>query len=195
MKKLALVILAGISFATANAQIQFGLKGGGNFATLKGDKIDAQTLFGFNAGFYLKLPVVRGVSLQPELVYSTQGADFETTDGTIHEHLNYVNVPLLLKFAHRSGLYFETGPQVGFLATAAAKLAENSSDIKSAYTSADFAWVFGFGFKVPHSPLGFDFRYNLGLSNIVNQDQTDVPAEHNGVFQIGLTYVLLSTPR
>ena len=193
MKRLALLFIAASSFAMANAQFAFGVKAGGNFSTLTGDVAGAQTLFGFNAGVYVKLPIARGVSLQPELVYSTQGADFEESDGTLHEHLNYVNVPILLKFAHRSGLYLETGPQLGFLATAADKIAQNSADVKSDFKSADLAWVFGFGFKVPHSPMGFDFRYNAGLSNIVDQAQTGFTGSaRNGVFQIGITYVLFS---
>jgi Outer membrane protein beta-barrel domain len=195
MKRLALVFITATSFATANAQFAFGVKAGGNFSTLTGDVDGAQTLFGFNAGAYVKLPLARFVSLQPELVYSGQGATYNTGDGTESQHLNYVNVPILLKFAHRSGLYLETGPQAGFLLSANDKLAGNSTDIKSDLKSADFAWVFGFGFKVPRSPLGIDFRYNAGLSNIVSDQQVNPGGNtqttvHNGVFQIGLTYVL-----
>ena len=85
MKKLALVILAGISFATANAQFQFGAKGGFNFSTLSGSDIqDAKTLVNFNVGVFARLPLIDRLSLQPELVYSVQGAKFDNPDESHH---------------------------------------------------------------------------------------------------------------
>src|ERR1700744_1925621 len=120
MKKLALVLLAATAFATSKAQVQFGVKAGGNFATQSGsDAGDAKTLFGFNGGVFLRLPLQRGVSVQPELVYSQQGAHYDLPGGgTQNEHANYMNIPILLKFTHGSGLYLETGPQFGFLVSA-----------------------------------------------------------------------------
>src|ERR1700749_3326329 len=114
MKKLALVLFAGISFATAHAQVQFGVKAGGNFATQTGsDAGDSKTLFNFNAGAFVRLPIAPGIGLQPELVYSGQGADYDLgSNGTLHEHANYLNIPILFKWSHRSGPYFETGPQI-----------------------------------------------------------------------------------
>ena len=198
MKKLVLILFAGISFATANAQFQFGVKAGANFSTLSDDQgYSARTQFNFNAGVFAKLPIARFVSLQPELVYSGQGARYNDGAGGIGaEHINYFNVPVLVKFAHRSGFFFETGPQIGFLLSAKDKDQGFSADLKSQVNSADFSWVFGFGFKIPESPVGVDFRYNAGLSNIdnnsVSQDNATI---RNDVFQIGLTYVLFSTSR
>src|ERR1041385_6289955 len=117
MKKLALVLFAAASFATAHAQFQFGAKGGINLSTVTSTSqfTDARTMANFNAGFWVKLPVAPGLSIQPELFYSGQGAGY-TDNGVVgHEHFNYIDVPFLLKFAHRSGLYAETGPQLAFL--------------------------------------------------------------------------------
>src|ERR1700761_9680667 len=106
MKKLALVLFAGISFATAHAQVQFGVKAGGNFATQTGsDAGDSKTLFNFNAGAFVRLPIAPGIGLQPELVYSGQGAHYDL-GGSSNYHANYLNVPILFKWSHRSGPYF-----------------------------------------------------------------------------------------
>ena len=195
MKKLALVLFAGISFATAHAQVQFGIKAGGNFATQTGsDAGDSKTLFNFNGGVFLKLPVVPGFAIQPELVYSGQGAHYNI-DGSNY-HANYLNIPILFKWTARTGPYFETGPQIGFLLSAHHNLDGVSYDEKRAYKSSEIAWVFGVGYKVPHSPVGIDLRYNIGLTNVEDNSYTGLDGTiHNNVLQLGLTYVLFDGPR
>jgi hypothetical protein len=195
MKKTALVLLAGIMVTTANAQVQFGVKAGGNFAVQTGsDANDSKTLFNFNAGAFLKLPVQRGVSVQPELVYSGQGTRYDVGGVTTSYHANYLNIPILLKFSHRSGPYFETGPQFGFLMNASVKEGGNSTDDKSSYHSSDFSWVIGVGYKIPASPLGIDLRYNIGLANVEDRDVTRQNGSiRNDVLQLGLTYVLFDS--
>ncbi|HWB93683.1 MAG TPA: porin family protein, partial [Puia sp.] len=197
MKKLLFVVIAGISFATANAQgqMQFGLKGGLNLSNINVsngfDGYSYSSLANFNAGAFLKIPVVRFFSLQPELYYSGQG--FKADDGsggTYSEHVNYLNIPVLAKFTTRSGFYLETGPQVGVKLSAKDKENGLSQDVSSAYNSADFAWVFGAGFKIPMAPVGIDLRYNVGITNVANDSyygngygQYGV---RNGVFQLDL---------
>src|ERR1700761_4895839 len=121
MKKLLFVFIAGLSFtmASAQGQIQFGVKGGLNLSTVTVsngfDGYSYSTLASFNAGVFLKIPVVRFFSVQPEVYYSGQG--FKGVDGSTgfnySEHVNYLNIPVLAKFTTRSGFYLETGPQLG----------------------------------------------------------------------------------
>jgi hypothetical protein len=197
MKKLALVFLAGMSIATAaNAQFQFGIKAGANFSNVNGnDAQGASTLAGFNGGVYFKLPIASHLSIQPELLYSGQG--FEETGGGItdKQHINYFNIPVLLKYTHFSGLFVETGIQAGILTSANFKGDGISGTNKADFNSADFSWVVGVGFKIPTTPLSIDARYNLGLSNIENSSGTSSSGTlHNGSFQIGLMYRLFSAP-
>lgn len=204
MKKLVLILFAAISFATVHAQsVAFGLKGGLNLSTITVSNgfngYSYSSLANFNAGAFLKIGVVRGFAVQPEVYYSGQG--FKSADGSggeYSEHVNYLNIPVLAKFTHRSGLYLETGPQFGVKVNA--KDVENgvSTDVSSAYNSGDLSWVFGAGFKIPLSPVGLDFRYNLGITNVANDSyygngygQYGV---RNGVFQLDLTVVLFHTP-
>jgi opacity protein-like surface antigen len=195
MKKLALVILAGISFATAHAQFQFGAKGGFNFSTLNGSDIEgAKTLVNFNLGVYAKLPLPGKLSLQPELVYSVQGAKFSNPDESYH--LNYLNIPILLRYAAGSGFAIYTGPQVGFLLGAHDKVNGNSYNVKDFFNSGDFAWAVGLAYRIPQTKLGIDARYNFGIANIEARDKTGrTGSERNGVFQLGVTYILFSSGR
>jgi hypothetical protein len=202
MKKLALLIVAGTFFATANAQFAFGIKAGANFSNVNGDGLDGvstSTLTGFNGGFYVKLPLGHGFAIQPELLYSGQGFKTDVSDVTVTQHENYINFPILLKYTHFTGIFLETGPQFGFLMTANEKAQGVSEDDKNNFNSADVAWVFGAGFKIPTTHLSVDARYNLGISNIASNSNVggssgSSNAVHNGVFQIGLMYTLFSAP-
>lgn len=197
MKKLALVLFAGISFATAHAQVQFGVKAGANLATQTGsDAGSSKTLFNVNAGAFVRLPIAPHMGIQPELVYSGQGASYDVSNGTLREHANYLNVPILFKWSHPLGPYLETGPQIGFLLSAKSSLNGNSTDAKNAYNTSDFAWVFGVGYKIPRSPVGIDLRYNLGIANVEDRNTTGSNGSwRNDVLQLGVTYVLFSTAR
>lgn len=205
MKKLLFVVIAAISFATANAQgqLQFGLKGGLNLSNITVsngfDGYSYSTLPNFNAGVFLKIPVVRFFSVQPEFLYSAQG--FKANDGsggTYSEHVNYLNIPILAKFTTRSGFFLETGPQIGIKLNAKDKENGISQDVSSAYNGADLSWAFGAGYKIPMSPVGIDLRYNFGVTNVANDSyygngygQYSV---RNGVFQLDLYFVLWHTP-
>lgn len=202
MKKLVLVLIAGVSFAAAHAQIQFGVKAGANLSTLTGsDAIGAKTMANFNAGVFANIPIASSLSFSPEIVYSGEGAKYEDNGITGSQHLNYLNIPLLVKYTHSSGFSIATGPQVGFLMSAKAKVQGVSQDDKNAYNSTEFAWDFGLGYDIPKTPVGIEFRYDLGISNIENNGDNSGNSVnstgklHNSVFQLGLRYTLFGAKK
>ncbi|MDR3713683.1 MAG: porin family protein [Puia sp.] len=192
MKKVVLVLVAGISLASAKAQIQYGVKAGANFATITGsDASGAKSITNFNGGVFAKIPLAGSLSLQPEVLYSGQGAK-ATQDGyEAKVNLGYLNVPVLVKYNLPMGFSVQTGPQIGFLLSATDKL--NGVSIpgaKSSYQSTDFSWDFGAGYVTPFN-LGIEARYGLGLTKIGKaQDGDPAPNIKNGVFSVGLFYVL-----
>jgi Outer membrane protein beta-barrel domain len=189
MKKLVVLVLTAGAFFTASAQVQFGVKAGANFATLSGAGSDgAKTKVGFHGGAFAHIPIANSFFLQPELVYSGQGAK-ATQDGVdFNVNQNYLNIPVLFKYQHESGFFGETGPQLGFLLSANVKAGGMSQDVKSSYTSTDFSWAFGIGYKLSSLPAGVDFRYNLGITNIAAQAPSD-QAVRNSVIQLGVFYM------
>ena len=189
MKKLVFLVFTTGVFFTASAQIQFGVKAGANFATLTGTGSNgATTKVDFHGGGFAQIPLVNSFFLKPELVYSRQGAK-ATSDGVVYNiNQNYLNIPVLAKYQHSSGLYGETGPQLGFLLAANVSSGGSSQDVKSSYKSTDFSWAFGVGYKIPLINAGIDARYNLGLSNIA-ATQVSGYSVKNSVFQLGVFYV------
>ncbi len=193
MKRLPLILLTGFSFATAHAQLAFGVKAGANISNVTGsDATGTSSLVGFNAGAYLKIPLPHRLFIQPELVYSGQG--FKETSGgvTTTQHINYLNIPVLVKYSI-GGVFIETGPQAGFLLSAKVSQQGVSDNDKVNFYSADWAWVFGAGVKIPMTPISIDARYNFGMANIVN-DQLSANNGNvlNGVFQIGVMVNLVT---
>ncbi|QLE00464.1 PorT family protein [Galbibacter sp. BG1] len=188
MKKLFLTALALTAFAiSANAQdFKIGAKAGLNIAHLRGD--DAEE-FGsrtsFVAGAVAQFPISEKFSFQPELLYSAQGAK----EGNETLKFDYLNVPLMGKYYVADGFSIQAGPQVGFLLSAKAKGEEGDVsaeiDVKDELKNLDFGLNFGLGYEFQNG-LFIDGRYNLGLSNIVEDD--DVEEVYNGVFQFTLGY-------
>ncbi len=177
------------SLNTTHAQVQFGIKAGGNHTNFiySGTGIgDIGSRTDFNAGIFASIPLCKHFFLQPELMYSGQGIGY--TD-SIPESIynNYLNLPVLIKYQHPSGVFAESGPQIGFLLSSQLKTASMSFDSKSSTESSDFSWVFGLGYKIPVVNLGIDFRYNLGLTNIAKDNYYSATAK-NAVFQLDLFY-------
>lgn len=193
-KKLLLFLLSGMTLAGAKAQVQFGVKAGANFSTFTGDIQGAKTHVGFHGGILVKIPASQLFSIQPELVYSGQGAKGTATGTSDGGALtaNYLNIPILLKYNNPSGFFLETGPQIGFLVSSSAKSGGVSVSAKQFFNSSDFSWAFGLGFLTT-ADVGFNFRYNLGLSNIWKGDLTQGGTVKNSVIQLGLFYLFSDT--
>jgi opacity protein-like surface antigen len=188
MKKLclslAVVVLTTLS---ANAQVQFGAKGGLNIANLGGDGLSGQgisSLISFHIGGQVSIPIAGKFSIQPEALYSGEGA--KATGGKLL--FNYLNIPVLAEYNIAKGLNVEAGPQLGFLLSAEAKPTSGAStDLKSDLKSTDFALVLGLNYKFTEN-IGADARYNIGLSDINATSGTNNSIS-NDVLQIGVFYL------
>jgi Outer membrane protein beta-barrel domain len=189
MKRMLLVLIAAGSFMFASAQIQYGVKAGYNLAnlTFSPSQSGVSSLSNFSGGVFASVPLFSTCTLQPEILYSGQGASFsDSLVGSGKVNYGYLNVPVLFKYQHESGLFAETGPQVGFLLSAKESAGGQTADLKSNSQSVDFSWAFGIGYKLPMG-FGIDARYNLGLTNI-NKNSQGGGTVKNSVFQFGLFY-------
>lgn len=203
MKKLLLI--AGVALLTLSTQaqeIRMGAKAGLNLATIGGDDTgDAKSRTSFHIGGLVEIPISEKFSVQPELLYSSQGAtakDSETFLGqTISFEsklkLDYINIPIMAKYYVIEGLAIEAGPQVGFLVSAKGEIevtgggeAESEKeDIKEFYNTLDFGVGLGASYRLDMGVF-FGVRYNLGLANI-NKDSGNFKNQNN-VFQISAGY-------
>ena len=204
MKKMVFAALAVLVFGFANAQdevkatseVKFGAKGGINLANIVGDDAgDANMFVGFNAGFFVEIPVTDKLTIQPEILYSTQGSKSEgvidgfNVDATLK--FNYINIPLMFKYQVADKFSLEAGPYVGFLTKAKLEfdiegLGSGTEDMKDNVKSTDFG--IGVGMNYEFSDVIFaNARYQAGLTEI-GDSEAGGNSVKNSVFQIGLGF-------
>jgi hypothetical protein len=187
MRKIALIMLSLLFFVSVvfaqSSNVQFGLKAGANLSALKtGDQLSDHKP-GYYVGGLAHIHLSKHFALQPEAVYSSQGAEYSTSK----TKLNYVNVPVLGQYMFGNGLRLQTGPQVGFLTSAKTKNAGEEISIKNSMKDTDFAWSFGTSYLTKLG-LGIDGRYTLGLRDI----SKNAAGTKGKVWQLGLFYQLRS---
>ncbi len=200
MKKTLLIIIAAFTLSTQAQETLFGVKAGLNLASIGGDDAgDAKTRSSFHIGGLVEIPVSEKFSVQPELLYSSQGAKGSEEllgEGVIVESKiksDYINIPIMAKYYLIQGLSIEAGPQFGFLVSAKAEfelkgpgvLETASMDVKELFNNFDLGVGLGTSYALDMGVF-FGARYNLGLSNI-NKDSGDTKNQNN-VFQISAGY-------
>ncbi len=113
MKKLLFIAL--LLFPTfAFSQTTWGTKGGLNITTLGEFGSGNSPQLRVHAGFYYQQRIEQRFGLIAELHYSMQGAR-STNISRQYLAYNYLNLPLLIKFYNSNDVYFEIGPQFGYL--------------------------------------------------------------------------------
>ena len=183
----AMALVAILTAGTASAQhANIGIKAGLNLYNINNDNgTGYYTKIGFYAGLLSHIHLSREWAIQPELVYSAQGAKSTVTSVDTKINLGYINLPLMIQYMFDNGFRLQAGPQLGFLMSAKAEVNNTKTDIKNELKTVDFALGFGAGYIHSASGFGVEARYNLGLSNI--NDNSTVKQTNRG-FQLGVFY-------
>jgi hypothetical protein len=148
-----------LTFAGYSQPLNIGIKGGLNFTSLGGDAVDANMLVRYHAGAFAKLQITDAYALQPEVLFTAEGAEIDNA-GNIK--LNYLLVPVLGNFYLTEGFSLNVGPQIGFLLTAKD---DGDNDIKDGFKATSLAVALGATYELPVG-LSLSARYNLGLNDI-----------------------------
>ncbi|HMG16841.1 MAG TPA: porin family protein [Saprospiraceae bacterium] len=185
----AFVLTLIVASTTIKAQYaNIGLKAGLNVSTLHwvpGPQDNSRV--GYNIGLLAHIHVNPNFGIQPELVYSTQGST-DYLGGTNNSTcLDYVNIPVMFQFYFGYGFRFEVGPQLGILASAKSISDGIPDDISDQLESVDFALGLGLSYVYIPSGFGFDFRYNIGLTDITTDPNYNT---FNRGIQLGIFYLI-----
>jgi hypothetical protein len=176
MKKIVqrcLVVLFFVQMTYAQS-VQFGIKAGANYANVSGSKIKANAIVNYHAGVVAKIGLTKGLSFQPELLYTTQGASYDTALADYKNELGYIVMPAMLQIHLSKSITLDLGPQVGFLLSE-----KNNFNIEKSNTF-DVTANAGLGLKITNSIFA-QARYCMGLTEM--QPNTD---NKNSVFQLSL---------
>lgn len=192
------VVMLLLGFAP-QAQAQFGVKGGVNFAELQGRSgEDASYKTYYHVGILYQANILGPLSIQPEVQYSLQGGNLKGLVTDYDTKLHYFTVPVLAKVT-LGPIFVEAGPQFGYLVSAnqAGKVQISSTNGSASYGQVDqsatdqykrteFSLAAGAGLKLG-SALSIGGRYVAGLNDI-NDVKTlsgiNDPRLKNRVFQL-----------
>ena len=195
--KILFALLASVMFfdqAHGQAQFAIGIKGGPNFSKLDvissvGDSYKSRT--GFHGGAFALIKLTK-IGIQPELLFSRQGSNFQFNSGDGEANFDYINIPIILKLYTVAGINLQAGPQLGFLSGGEVKSTVQGittiQNAKDYYKGSDFSLALGVGWDLPFG-LTLDARYNLGLSKI-NAGTNNVETK-NQVFQISAGFKII----
>ena len=177
------------AFAQNTNNVQLGARGGVNFSSVASDDVDSpDSRTSFYLGLLAEAPLSDKVSLQPEVFYSGQGFDVtdEPDSPDVQFQVDYIQVPVLLKFYIADGLNIQAGPQFGFKVKEELDFepGEDSGAFDSdSIKGFDFQGTAGVEYKFA-SGFFIQGRYSYGFSEMI--EDVDI---HNSVFSAGLGFM------
>ncbi|RLD69931.1 MAG: hypothetical protein DRI98_09300 [Bacteroidetes bacterium] len=212
-----LVLIFGEKAATEN--FFFSLKAGVNYSMITNVE-EGNNRAGFNFGLVNNIKLTEKFFLLPEFIaLSPRGVqDIPTLSTGIPElddllgnpeftdrKLNYIDIPLLIKYHITDRWSVSAGPQVSFLVSAVdiyrstpieGITLKTELDIEEAFKTVDLAAVIDLTFVVsePVNGKGFNLfaRYGRGFIDILKENDGD--PFHNSTFQFGATFPFVEKP-
>lgn len=207
-----LVLCTLLLCATITAQtekVKIGVKAGLNIASLTFDEneLESSQKTGFTAGIMAEIPLAKNFSVQPEVLYSQQGMKFSYSDIDVANSsykstitLNYLNIPVMLKYYVLKGLSVQAGPQIGILLKSNNKYQDDflGYDNHENYNLSDYTNAFdtsvnlGLGYQFKDK-FYVDLRYNISYSDVFKEANSNgnyvINSDmRNKVFQITIGY-------
>jgi Outer membrane protein beta-barrel domain len=204
--------------AMVNAQVKYGVRAGVNMANWQGDAVksinsivnatngylDTKGRTGFFAGGYVNLPIAKGISIEPGLLYSQKGytlnGDIEVpalkflgANASAQVQSHYIDIPVLVRAEVVKGLSVYAGPQVSYLVknnlrvdagVLGISLLRSNLDIADQFKRLDMGIVAGATYKFAN---GFQVQagYDYGLSRV---DANGSFKSFNRVIKVGIGY-------
>src|SRR5690606_23536097 len=137
MKKILLSVIVMVAFIdVASAQsTQFGLKAGVNFARLGADADDAAGITSFYAGGLADITISESFHVQPEIMYSSEGAE--------DIKISLIRIPILAKFYIGKRFNLQAGPSLNV------KLPTDDVELDEMIKRVDYGLAFGAAYELP----------------------------------------------
>lgn len=220
MKKLLLLLFILSYIQITKAQnITYGVKGGANFASFIQNfdaPLDYKYKLGYQIGGFVNIKLSDKFYLQPELLYSLQGAKFDSNflssvlppilneeplfadnfSGT-ENHYNII-LPITIQYFLSEKIKVSFGPQIDYLFHIAYDGFENTTVedqnnvAEDSFSTSEFnlGLILGFGYDL-NKKMGLELRYNYGFNHLFKGvlGNFDNPfKQRNSVFQLNFEY-------
>ena len=192
---------------------RFGVKAGLNYATIAGDLTEGiNPRLSGHIGVFVNFEFSGKFSIQPELLYSSQGFRFNTDlafiqtenpqvnepDFTTAVQFNYLSLPLIAQFELSDRVAVEFGPQFAFLINQVTKIKNfdgldaqslNERESISGNFQLDYGAAIGISVYITDT-FSVSPRFYLGLRNRLNGAIGNVQ-NYNGALQVSVNYSFL----
>lgn len=191
----------------------FGIKAGVNMSNIRsanhftdGDLLNSK--IGMAGGLFYHLGLTKALSIQPELLYSQMGAEFdanalraESPAGKVN--LNYLSLPILIRVSPFKPIGLFAGPQLDYYLGGKADYDGDVADQGLSYGSSGSSQTFfsvtaGLEIRL-FKAVGIYGRYIYGLSDITSGDVGDLFTEgsdlYNDALQFGLSIGFPGKPK
>ncbi len=197
MKKIAIAfvcMIMAVGTAMAQKQFTFGPKIGVDYTHYWGKNVEHGGQLNYQAGLFMEYRFTNKFSVAPEVVFAAQGGKYDTKVLGVElketDHVNYINVPVMLKYYVIPELSIDFGPQVGFNVysknttevKAGGEGGKGTTDMKDVTKSVDFGLGLGLTYNIAKDVF-VQGRYTMGLTKVF-----DGPEGKNGNAQIAIGY-------
>ena len=187
MKKIAIALMCTIlatGAALAQKQFTFGPKVGVDYTNYWGKNVEHGGQLNYQAGLFMEYRFTDWFGVAPEVVFAAQGGKYEIKRFEVAyketDHINYINVPVMLKFYVIPELSIDLGPQVGFNVysknTAELKVGgeggKETTDLKDYTKSVDFGVGLGLTYNITDEVF-VQGRYTMGLTKVFDTKDYD----------------------
>ena len=198
MKKIAIALMCTIlatGAAMAQKQFTFGPKIGVDYTHYWGKDVGHDGVLNYQAGLFMEYRFTDRFSVAPEVVFAAQGGkykwfEFNGAEISTTDHMNYVNVPVMLKFYVVPALSIDFGPQLGINVyhKATDKWTYDGDEHKETYELEGAKTVdFGVGLGLTYNIAKDVFvqgRYTMGMTKVFEGNYNG----KNGNAQIAIGY-------
>ena len=184
-KRLMTLLLAVLACMSVSAQVQFGAKVGVDLTNFWGKDVGHKMALNYQAGLVMEYKFSHAFAVSPEVVFASQGngnrslyeegwVGEEPTSTTMISHqVNYINVPVMLKYYATPAFSIDFGPQVGFNVYSKYTIKSNDGDHDYKYVTNNKKYTkavdFGLGLGGTYNLTDNAFvqaRYTLGLTSV-----------------------------
>ncbi|MGB1247034.1 MAG: porin family protein, partial [Flavobacteriaceae bacterium] len=150
MMKQLFTLLTIIVMAQVQAQgLDFGIKAGLNYANVSGIE-DFNQRQGISAGLFAGARLGDKLGFQIDALYSQQGAEVDQSISQVISEFNldYISIPIVLKYYLTENVNIHAGPQLGILLNEETSVFNQTISAVEANT-ADWLGTIGVGLDLP----------------------------------------------
>ena len=202
MKRIAIAFVCMI-MATGAVMAQktftFGPKIGVDYTHFWGKNAKHGGRFNYQAGVFFEYRFTSEISIAPEVVFAAQGGKYKNEmfgiKHTFTEHVNYINVPVMLKYYVTPSLSIDFGPQVGFNIYSkftdelddGTHKGKTVTDQKDATKSVDFGVALGLTYNIAKDVF-VQGRYTMGMTSVLKTGEYNEAKNGNAQIAIGYRF-------